>query len=294
MSGKTLFSEGGNPSNDPGNPNPVTDPGKPDPSGGGGTSELPEWLSGLSDVSDEIKSDPSLKVFQNVDGLVKSYVNAQKLIGKDKVTIPTKEDGEEVWNGFYRKLGVPEKTEDYKIDRPQDVKEDDEYFAAFVAEAHKNGLMPKQAKAMAEFQIRFASDQQKEMDNRAQQALLDQIEEFKKEEGDKFNDTVYKAKLAVKQFDDQDESFSKLVDEDPTFGNNPKLIRFLARIAGHLSEDTFRATSTSNIGTTAEEAQQKMNEIMGNPESPYWIQAHPDHKRVVAEMQKLTNVVMRG
>lgn len=48
---------------------------------GGGTGEgggdAKSWLESLPE---DVRSDPSLKVFKDVSGLAKSYVNAQKMI----------------------------------------------------------------------------------------------------------------------------------------------------------------------------------------------------------------------
>jgi len=250
------------------------------------------WLDSYTDLPDDIKGDPSLKVFTDVPGLIKSYVNAQKLVGADKFVVPSKDAGDEAWKEVFQKLGVPENRDDYKVTPEEGV--DDEYFKSFLDNAHAAGLLPSQAKKLADFQVKFATDQAKEISDKAELEMDRQIEEFRVAEGDKFNTTVRNAKLVIKQFDDADESFSALVESDPVIGNNPKLIKFLARVADSLTEDTFKATAISSIGTTAEEAQAKLNTIMGEKDGPYWNGSHPDHKRIVSEVNKLMNVSMQG
>jgi len=250
------------------------------------------WLDSYTDLPDDIKGDPSLKVFTDVPGLIKSYVNAQKLVGADKFVVPSKDAGDEAWKEVFQKLGVPENRDDYKVTPEEGV--DDEYFKSFLDNAHAAGLLPSQAKKLADFQVKFATDQAKEISDKAELEMDRQIEEFRVAEGDKFNTTVRSAKLVIKQFDDADESFSALVESDPVIGNNPKLIKFLARVADSLTEDTFKATAISSIGTTAEEAQAKLNTIMGEKDGPYWNGSHPDHKRIVSEVNKLMNVSMQG
>jgi len=250
------------------------------------------WLDSYTDLPDDIKGDPSLKVFTDVPGLIKSYVNAQKLVGADKFVVPSKDAGDEAWKEVFQKLGVPENRDDYKVTPEEGV--DDEYFKSFLDNAHAAGLLPSQAKKLADFQVKFATDQAKEISDKAELEMDRQIEEFRAAEGDKFNTTVRSAKLVIKQFDDADESFSALVESDPVIGNNPKLIKFLARVADSLTEDTFKATAISSIGTTAEEAQAKLNTIMGEKDGPYWNGSHPDHKRIVSEVNKLMNVSMQG
>lgn len=259
-----------------------------------GAVEPADWLAGLNDIPDEIRNDPSLKPITSLPNLVKSYVNAQKMIGADRLVVPGQDAGDDAWRAIYQKLGVPAEFEDYQVELPETEDEGVKgYFERYLKEAHDAGLLPKQAKKLVEFQTQYAADQAQEAEARWERALEEQVEQFKAEEGEKYNDTVFGAKLVVKQFDD-DGAFSKLVEEDPSFGNNPTLIRFLAKISGHLTEDTFRSQAVSNLGTSAEEAQQKLNKIMGDQSGPYWSKEHPDHNRVVNEVNKLMNVVMQG
>ena len=44
-----------------------------------------DWKASLSD---EIRSDKSLENIKDIEGLAKSYVHAQKLVGSDKIPVP--------------------------------------------------------------------------------------------------------------------------------------------------------------------------------------------------------------
>ena len=50
--------------------------------GGGGTAD---WRIG---VDETIRDNPSLTKFKDVNGLAKSYLEAQKLVGREKIPIP--------------------------------------------------------------------------------------------------------------------------------------------------------------------------------------------------------------
>jgi len=41
-------------------------------------------------ISEEYRADPSIEKFTEIDALAKSYINATKMIGQDKIVIPTK------------------------------------------------------------------------------------------------------------------------------------------------------------------------------------------------------------
>ena len=45
----------------------------------------------------------------------------QKMIGQDKVVIPTNNSTEEAWNEVYDKLGRPESAEKYSLDAKSEV-----------------------------------------------------------------------------------------------------------------------------------------------------------------------------
>ena len=49
-----------------------------------------------------------------MDDFVKSYLSAQKLVGANKVAIPNKMATDEDWDEVYKKLGRPDKPDDYK------------------------------------------------------------------------------------------------------------------------------------------------------------------------------------
>jgi hypothetical protein len=254
------------------------------------------WLDSFKDtLPPEILGDPSLKPFTDVAGLIKSHVAAQKLIGADKIIIPKKEASEDDWKGIFQKLGNPEKLEDYKVKPPEGVATDDKFFKGFLENAHKAGILPTQAQKIVDFHAGFATDQAKELQAREEQKVTEEVEAFKRTEGKNYSETMLKMKAVVKQFDDDQNSFSELLVSDPKIGNSTKLFKFLSQIGNALKEDHFRGDAISNLGTTAEEAQAKINTIMGGgKDSPYWNKSHPDHNRVVQEVSKLTQQSMQA
>ena len=66
-------------------------------------------------LPEEVREDPSMQAIQSVDNLAKSYVNAQKMVGSDKIIVPNKYAEDNEWNDVFTKLGLPEKAEDYDL-----------------------------------------------------------------------------------------------------------------------------------------------------------------------------------
>jgi hypothetical protein len=95
----------------------------------------------LSSLSEDLRGEQSLKDFKDVNGLAKSYVNANKMLGS-RIAIPGENSTPEELNGFYAKLGRPESHDKYSVD-PEDKSE---LTNKFRETAFKAGLSDKQAK----------------------------------------------------------------------------------------------------------------------------------------------------
>ena len=68
-----------------------------------------------STIPEEIRGHKSLDHIQDVGALAKSYVNAQSMIGADKVAIPGKHATDDDWIEVYARLGRPDSPEGYEL-----------------------------------------------------------------------------------------------------------------------------------------------------------------------------------
>ena len=74
-----------------------------------------------SSISEEFRNDPNIEKFTEIDALAKSYINATRMIGQDKVAVPNKNSTEDQWNEVYSKLGRPETPDKYSLNVESDV-----------------------------------------------------------------------------------------------------------------------------------------------------------------------------
>ena len=75
-----------------------------------------DWRSGLPE---EVRNDPSLSDIKDVGSMAKSYINGQKLIGKNRIALPVEGATDEEISMFHSQLGRPEKADGYQFgDRP--------------------------------------------------------------------------------------------------------------------------------------------------------------------------------
>ena len=100
-------------------------------------------------IPEELRQHPSLSPIKDVGNLARSYVNAQRLIGSDKVPLP-KNPTEEDLDNIYSRLGRPETPQGYEfpIDGTYVTKEVAEQYADI---AHSLRLSPKQAQGVLDY-----------------------------------------------------------------------------------------------------------------------------------------------
>lgn len=243
----------------------------------------PEFLKG---VDPELLSKANLKTVPDLNTLVKNYVHAQSVVGKDKIVLPDEHASDEDWQQVYKKLGLPEKDE-YKLDFGE-TKYDEDFKKGFLDSAHEAGVLPHQAKKMFDYfhgQVETTSQaQMKEMEQKNQEA----IQGLQKEWGAGFQKELKIAQTALRQFAD-DNVINYL--EESGLGNDPNLIKLFNQIGKGLTEDTFNRESVGHLGFTKSEAQEKADSILGSPEHPYWNSEHPGHQNAVRDMERYQEVI---
>lgn len=260
---------------------PAQTPSQPDPASQG----MPEWLKG---VDPEIAKDPSLKVFNNHQDLIKSYVHAQKMLGKDKTILPGKNSTDIEWKQFYQKLGVPSELDAYKVNKGDKYVVDDGVMDEFRKLAFESNLLPNQAQKVMDWFNEKASGNISIAQMQQEKQMTEQWDALSKEWGAGFEKNMNAAKAVIKEFGD--ESFVNYLNESG-LGDDPKLARFLANIGSNLKEDSFNENVSSIHSLTPQEAKSQYAKIIGDPNHPYRNSDHPDHKNAVQEVNKLFQIM---
>jgi len=265
---------------------PSNSEGGTPPAGEGGDSNMenaPEWIKGIEGIDTDLVSDPSLKAINNVGDLVKSYVNAQKLIGKDKVILPTEKSSEVEWNQFWTKMGKPEKAEDYKFELGEKPSFDENFMGKFAELANKHNILPGQAQALIKELNEYELSQDQNFQTDIQQRVDEAKTQLKGEWGDAYSSNVNRAAEVVKEFGGE-EMLNHF--KQTGYGSDPKFLQFLVKIAGTtMGEDNINPSEGNQTGMTLDEVERRINEAYGD--ASYTDSSHPDHKRKVAEVQKL-------
>ena len=236
-------------------------------------------------LSDELKSNSTLLKFNDVGSLAKSYVNAQRLIGADKVAIPGEYADDSEWDDVYDKLGRPGTPRDYDLTYG----EGDEAAATldvFSDAAHKLGLSNKQAQGLLEFYSGLETQGTEMAASEASAATEAGMEELRKDWGRAFDQKADQAQRAAKALLGSTEMFDEIqLADGRKLGDHPAIVRMFATLAGQISEDTLTG-DTSEQAFTPDEALRRIAEITA-PGTPYWDRNHPSHEIMVNEALKL-------
>jgi hypothetical protein len=270
------------------------------PLGGGNTTNTapPDKQNPLLEVEfpdgidDSLKSEPSLKLFIkdkkfNYPEILKSYVNAQKMIGKDKVVLPGKNATDDDWNTFYNKVGRPD-LEKYEVKLKEGQEVDETFLKKYKEISHKSGLLPKQAESLFHWYHEEVEGAQKAVLEEHKQKADSEMFALKKDWGVGFDKEIDLAKRALRQFASQEE-IETLKESGLT--SNVKFVRLMNKIGKGLKEDSFSHESAGNFGVTKEEASNKISAMYADRTGPYMNKQHPGHKQALQEMLKLNEVL---
>src|SRR6056300_2091733 len=146
------------------------------------TAQTPITNSWKDSISEEFRQDPNIAKFTEIDALAKSYINATRMIGQDKVAVPNNNSTDDQWNEVYDKLGRPESADKYKLEVQSETAPLDEgAIKSFAENAHKLGLNNRQAQGILEYykESMEGSAHQAKIDTETSQAQAEQ--ELRKE-----------------------------------------------------------------------------------------------------------------
>lgn len=106
-----------------------------------------------------VEGGESLFKYNNINDLIKGFVNANKLIGKkqEQISRPGADATDEQRKAWREHLGVPEKADDYQV--PDEYKEtvDAESFKEFAHFAHEHNIPADTMQELLRFQERYAA-----------------------------------------------------------------------------------------------------------------------------------------
>ena len=252
-------------------------------SGSGSRSEF------LQQLPEEIRDHPSLQSINDVGNLGLSFVNAQRLIGADKIPLP-KNPTEDDLSNIYSKLGRPDEPSGYAIQADGQILTEGD-VNTYTDIAHKLGLSKTQANGILDY-YRSSIQQTTEAMSKDAQQQKQQIEQnLKAEWGANYDAKVNQANRAVADIAGQD-LLDMVLQDGTKVGNHPAFIKAFASFADFKNsvtkEDTISENSVNYRMSTAE-AKSKLDAIMSDKTHAYWDRKAPApiREKAVKEVQDL-------
>ena len=251
------------------------------------TSATGKWYEG---VDQDILTDPTLTPFIQENGeiskdLLKSYVHAQRTMGKKRLAVPDKNTTPEEYRQLLNDLGLPKDVSEYKITPPEGLEGGE--LAEFTQKAFELGIMPDQASKLVEWQQSKLQEHQAIMQNEAMKASEKVQAELEQEWGPNMKANMEKAKLALYTF--AGENTDRIVNSE--LGNNIEFIKLMHKVSESLSEDKFDRDSVPSHYLDKTAAQRKLNEIQSDFNGPYYNKFHPAHESTVKEANELFQII---
>ena len=251
------------------------------------TTSTSTWKDSISET---YRNDPNIEKFTEIDALAKSYIDATKMIGQDKLVIPTNNSTEEHWNEVYAKLGRPESADKYALDVNSEVVNlDENAIKSFAEQSHKLGLNNKQAQGILEFYKNNmeGTAQQSKIDTETAQAQAEQ--QLRQEWGRDFEGKVKQAGALAKA-NINPEVLDMTLSNGTRLGDHPEIIKGFAKIANMMQEDKIVATESENAQSVSN-IEEEISSIVNDRNGPYWNKGHPDHDKMVQQVYTLREML---
>lgn len=250
--------------------------------GSEGVGDNLDWKSTLPD---DLKNDPTLSNFKDIESLAKTVVHQQKQMG-NRIPIPKDEEG---FKELYGKLGRPDEPTSYETKVPDDMAE---YFGEpqlneFKNVAHKIGLNQSQVDALINYQT-GAIQSQLENEPAMLATQKDETETALKQDwGLDYSKNMKAAQRALQVYGDQE-----IMDlMNTSAGNHPAVVKLFARLGAEVTEDMTQNTQNNTLAANRLDAQDEINSVYNNPTHAYFDQKNPEHKVAVERMRQLMEKV---
>jgi hypothetical protein len=267
--------------------------GAPAGSGTGGSIDYSALSANFKQaLSSDYQSHPALNDIKDLNGLAKSYISAQQMIGADKIVLPRTDATQEEWNNLYTKLGRPEAPDAYElgqgIEFPAGFPHDDKIDSFVKGLFHEAGLNPNQAATLYEGFTKMQIEEFTNATNAQMQSVQAGLDGLRSEWGGKFDTNVAMARQAIHAFGGED---VKALLNQNGLGDHPLLIKTFANIGASLAEDRAFNERSGDGGfvQSQDQARVEISKLQSDEGfmKAYTNRDHPQHQATKARMDAL-------
>lgn len=253
---------------------------------GGQSGEGGDWKD---QIPEDIRTNAAFANVKDIPDLCTQFVNAQKLIGVDKVALPNQNWKDEEWAAFYNKVGRPESHEAYKkpeLSFPEGFGFTDEEYADITKAFHASGLTQKQLDSVLKYYAGVITSRHTKSTQAAESAHAQAVNSLRDEWGDDYGNKVDVAQAMIRKFGD--DQLATVLDETG-MGDNPALIKMLAKAGVSIMEDHATGTGDGLIIGDAASAKTEIDSLKGDADFQKALmeRENPGHAAAVARWQGL-------
>lgn len=208
-------------------------------------------------ISDEFKTSKTLEQYKDLNGLVKSHIELNKMLG-DRVKLPSENSTPEEINKFYAKLGRPEAVDKYEFKNPEQLPEgfniDEAGVKEFKELAFKLNLTQKQADELRGYYVNKSIEQHKSTYVSKEKLEEEFITKGKEKFGDKYDNVISNAAKVMKEnlSDEQRASLDKM--------DNDQLLA-VSELINNLSNKYIKQDTIDNNYKPANTMEDQKNEL---------------------------------
>jgi len=231
-------------------------------------------------LPEDIRADKSLDVVTDFNGLVSQHVNAQKMLGKDKVVLPGPNATDEEKDAFFTAIGRPATPGDYQFALPDEMKElvNADRLKDAKEIAHKLGITQAQFEGYMKAELEAAGLAVQGAEEQQALDMQNGIDEMRKRFGGAYDERMHIANRLVHEICKGDADESRKIALLEAFGNNPDFIEFVSDCGAKLVE--HKALIAEMTQDTPKEAVAKLDELRA---TPGFITADPATGKLLAE-----------
>lgn len=230
--------------------------------------------------------------YADLNGLLKSHINQQKMIGADKIAKPTSKWGKDEWSNFNKEIGMPSDPNGYELEKFDSASDEEtEWFKTF---AHGElNLSNRQAQNLWSALQGRSNDKSAKFMELRKAKVGEGMETLKTEWGDKYDGNILATNEAMKKID-EDGRFRNWMKETG-LNQEPEMLRFAAKVASSFTEDKVGSGGKPSIPMNPEIAKAKLNKIFSDAQkegakSPLMNRKDPSHDDVVREVTRLSDI----
>lgn len=253
--------------------------------GGGdaGGESSGDWRSG---ISDEYRETTIVKEATDINGIIKSAISAQAVMGLDKVAIPGKNATPEQVNEYHMKLGRPEAVGGYEVpdlELGEGQEMNKEAVDGFLDTCFKQGLSQPAMAAIIQDYGKTIKAQMAALDTFTTEQNAKYAEQLKSDFGNAHDQKIAFAKMAIA--DNGDPQLIKDLNETGA-ANRPSIVKLLAKLGQNSQEGTMiNSGKTPNFVRSPAEANALIDEKLADKD--FHKSYMEGDKSAVAEMAKL-------